>query len=405
MRGGGAALLIAFGIDNFGSGLFLPLTLVYATQVVGLTVAQSGLAVTIGTLAGLFVPAVAGSLVDRVGARPVVIAAQLLQAVGVGTYLLAHGMLLVVAAALLLGAGQQLFYSALFGLIADTAGDGPTDRAFTVVAMVRGATFALGALVVGALLSTAGPAGYRWGIAADALSFVVAAAALALGLRAPGRSSKALAKPTMPPSEIAASRVWRDCPYLALIAVTMLFALSLDFFLVGVPVYTLEVLGSPPWLPGALLALITVIGSTMGTLVLRWTTHWSRIKAVQIAAIATALWCATSAAAVLLPAAWRTGYLLGCAVLLAGAQLVSTGRINALAEAAAPPDARARYLAAFQYAFTIAGVLAPAVVALFSVTTWLPWLVVAAGTAASAAGLRYVRAHLPAHALGIAHRG
>jgi len=33
-----------------------------------------------------------------------------------------------------------------------------------------------------------------------------------------------------------------------------------------------------------LLALITVIASTMGTLVLRWTTHWSRIKAVQIAA-------------------------------------------------------------------------------------------------------------------------
>jgi len=62
MPGGRAALLIAFGIDNLGSGLFLPLTLVFVTQVVGLTVAEAGLSVMIGTLAGLAVPAVAGSL-------------------------------------------------------------------------------------------------------------------------------------------------------------------------------------------------------------------------------------------------------------------------------------------------------------------------------------------------------
>jgi len=402
MPGGRAALLIAFGIDNLGSGLFLPLTLVFVTQVVGLTVAEAGLSVMIGTLAGLAVPAVAGSLVDRVGERAVVIAAQLLQAVGAGTYLLAHGILLVVAAAVLTAAGQQLFYSALFGLIADTAGDDPKDHAFTVVGMVRAATFAIGAMVAGALLSTTGPTGYRWAITVDVISFVIAAAVLALGLGALGTSSPALPKGTTPPSEVVISRVLRDRPYLALIAVTTLFALSGDFFLVGVPVYSLEVLRTPPWLPGALLTLITVMGATMGTLVLRWTRRWSRIKAMQIAATATTLWCAASAAAALLPSAWTTGYLLGCAVLLAAAQLVSTGRINALAEAAAPRRSRARYLAAFQYAFTIAGVLAPAVVALFSVTPWLPWLVVAAGTAASVGGLRYVSKHLPAHAHGIA---
>lgn len=74
--------------------------------------------------------------------------------------------------------------------------------------------------------------------------------------------------------------------------------------------------------------------------------------------------------------------------------------MNALAEAAAPPHARARYLAAFQYAFTIAGVLAPVVVALFSVAIWLPWLVVAVGCAASAIGLHYISNHLPSHAMG-----
>ena len=397
-------MLVAFGIDNFGSGLFMPLTLVFVIQVVGLTVAEAGVSVTIGTLAGLIVPAIAGELVDRVGARAVVIAAQLLQAVGAGTYLLAHGVMLVGAAAVLVAAGQQLFYSALFMLIADVAGDGPKDRAFTVVAMVRAAAFAFGALVVAALLSTAGPAVYRWGIVVDVVSFVIAAAVLAVGLRTAATPPREPSTPARP-APAAGSGVLRDRPYLALIAVTMLFALPQDFFLVGVPVFTLDILGSPPWLPGALLALLTVIGSTAGTLVLRWTRRWSRVKAMQVAATATALWCAASVAAALLPASWRTWYLLGCAILLAAAQLVSMGRVNALAEAAAPPQARARYLAVFQYAFTIAGVLAPAVVALFSVTIWLPWLVLAAAAGASSVGLRYLSAHLPTHALGVANRG
>ena len=54
----------------------------------------------------------------------------------------------------------------------------------------------------------------------------------------------------------------RDRPYLALIAITTLFAVSVDSYLVGVPVYALEVLHTPSWLPGALLALLTVITST-----------------------------------------------------------------------------------------------------------------------------------------------
>ncbi|WP_331533051.1 hypothetical protein [Pseudonocardia sp.] len=45
--------------------------------------------------------------------------------------------------------------------------------------------------------------------------------------------------------------------------------------------------------------------------------------------------------------------------MLAGANLVLGGRVNAMAEAAAPPRALGRYLAAFAYAFTVAGVLAP----------------------------------------------
>ena len=75
-------LLAALGIDNFGSGLFLPLTLIYLTHVVQLPLAVAGSAVTAGTLAGLLAPPLAGKLVDLIGPRAVVIISQLVQAIG-----------------------------------------------------------------------------------------------------------------------------------------------------------------------------------------------------------------------------------------------------------------------------------------------------------------------------------
>jgi len=86
-------------------------------------------------------------------------------------------------------------------------------------------------------------------------------------------------------------------------------------------------------------------------------------------------------------------------VLLAAAGLVCGPRAGALAASVAPPQARGRYLAAFQYAFTGAGVLAPAVAALASVAVWLPWLLVATGAGVAIGGLQWLAGRLPAGAL------
>ncbi|MGI8576746.1 MAG: hypothetical protein ACR2KG_02260 [Nocardioidaceae bacterium] len=72
---------------------------------------------------------------------------------------------------------------------------------------------------------------------------------------------------------------------------------------------------------------------------------------------------------------------------------------NALAEASAPVAERGRYLAAFQYAYTIAGILAPAIVALFTYAVWLPWAIVAAASLAAIGGSRWLASRLPAAAV------
>lgn len=378
--------MTALGVDNFGSGLFLPLAMVYTTRVLGLAVGLAGTVIAAGAGVGLLVPPVAGRLVDRFGPKVVVVAAQLLQAAGAVTYLLADGVRSVFAAAILLAAGQQMFYCALFALIADVAGPGSSDRSFAVVGMVRTACFGLGGLVVGGVLTGAGPIGYHIAVAADAVSFVVAALLLTLLLTTPHTRTE--------PRSISAS-VLRDRPYLALILVSVLFVLPLDFFLVGVPVYVLESLRGPAWLPGAILAMLTAVTSVGGTMALRATRRLNRIAAMSYGAALYAAWALATTAAALVPSGWRPAYLLATTLLICGAGLVCGPRGNALAEAAAPRVVRGRYLAAYQYASAAAGVLAPAVVGLLAVATWLPWLIVAACAAAAGVGLRLLSPYLP----------
>lgn len=165
--------------------------------------------------------------------------------------------------------------------------------------------------------------------------------------------------------------------FLLLILLTGLVALGLDFFLVGIPVYVLD-LGAPAWLPGVLLAVHTAVSSTCGTLAVRLTDRLRRTTTLALAAALIVVWCALCLVAAALPVGWRPVWLLATALVLAASGVLFGARVNALAVALAPPATRGRHLAAFQYAFTVAQVLAPAVVALFAVGVWVPWTVVAA---------------------------
>lgn len=373
-----STLLVALGIDNVGSGLFLPLTLVYATRVIGLPLGVAGVTVAVGTVVGLFVPPVAGRWVDRVGPQPVVVASQCIQAAGAVGYFLAGDVWSVGLAVCLLAAGQQLFYSSLFALISDVAG--AHDRTFALVGMVRAGCFGLGGLAAAVLIDL-----LRLAVLLNAASFVVCAVLLAFRVRVPHE-----------PKPRGRARIARS--FLGLIGVTGLVALAIDFFLLGIPVYVLD-LGAPLWLPGVILALHTTITSTCGTLAVRLTAHWPRTTTLAVGAALVVVWCGLCFAASAAPAGWRAPWFLLTTVVLATSGLLFGARVNALAVAMAPQHARGRYLAAFQYAFTVPAVVAPAVVALFTVGLWVPWAVVAVCAGTGAVAFRWLGGRLPARVL------
>lgn len=305
-------LLVALAVDNLGSGLFLPLTLVFVSRVVGLGVGTAGTVVSLGTLAGLAAPAVAGSLNDRVGPDRVVVVSQLLQGAALLVLLTAHSAVLTGVAAALTAAGTQTFYSSLFAFVAAHADSGgqeeaptpaPKDHVFAVLGMVRAAAFGAGSLLGGIVLATVGTSGLRTVVAADAATFGVAALLLTVGTRLP------------PPTGVATgSRPTRqlrhDRPFLVLVAATACIGLAADFFLVGLPVFAVERLHVAGWVPGACVALLTAVTSTAAATVARRTGHVRRTTLVAIGACLIVLWCVVTGLTSALPAADRAPWLL-----------------------------------------------------------------------------------------------
>jgi MFS family permease len=187
-------------------------------------------------------------------------------------------------------------------------------------------------------------------------------------------------------------------PYLALVAVTALLALPSDFLLVGAAVYLRELAPGSEWAAGVGITALTAT-SLLTVTAVRLTGRWRRTTSMALGGCCLAAWAASSVAAVWLPSSWAGPWVLASTVLLAGGSLLFGSRVNALAEAAAPPAARGRHLAAFQYAFTAAGLLAPLLVSAMAVALWLPWLLVGTAALAGAVTVPLVGRRLPEHAV------
>lgn len=383
--------MAAFAVDNYGSGLFLPLALLYSTRVVGLSIPTAGSVVALATVVAFLGPPVAGRLAHHHGARPVVALAQLLQGAGAVLYLLASSAAWVFAAAALMATGLQFFYSTLTLLISDATASAAKERSFARVGQVRALAFGLGNLTAALALTWGGDASLRWLVGLDAVTFVVAAVVLLLMVDVPHVDH----------GGVAATRtltVLRDRRYVALMAATSLLALTLDVAPAGLPVYSAEVLGGPLWLGSAVLAFTTALSSLVGVRAVERVRGLRRTRTLQIAALLLAAWAGLTAVMVWLPRSWVVPYaLLASVVMVSGTKLMYP-LVGALSDALPPRHGRAGYLATFQYSFTLAQVACPAVVGLLAVAGWLPWLVLVVASLLGFVLAGWIGTRLPATA-------
>src|SRR5262245_7064653 len=190
-------LLAGVAIDAFGTGLTLPFLVVYLHAVRGLPLEMVGLIVAVPAALALFLLGPVGVLVDRLGPRRVMMTA--LAAAASGALLLSRAETAPAAflARSLTGIAAAAFWPANDSLVASVVPSERRQRYFGVSFALLNAGIGVGGVVGALFVNVAHPDTFVVVYRADALTFLVPLALLAVPLRhVGGVYGRATAVPT-----------------------------------------------------------------------------------------------------------------------------------------------------------------------------------------------------------------
>ena len=377
---GAGSMVIATWIDAAGRGLFAYFYLLYLTKDVGFDLKTAGLVLSVVTAMGLAITPVAGSLVDKIGAKQMLVASQVICALGYGGLLFVTEsvpVLLLTAGAITLG--ECIFWVGYPSLVSQVAREDDRDRWFAFMGMARMAGIGLGGLIAAGVIALLGTHGYRVLLAANVGTFVIAGTLLFL--RAPSiRVATAKAK----------SGGWmaviRDKAIMQLAAAHGFGVLAVLIVFQGLPLYVIDELERPGWLPGILLFVNTVILATGQAIGLKLVAGWRRTRIYVLSSAVWVIGAVLFALGLWIPAILLTPYLILTIILASGGEVFHYPLNGSVPMALAPEALRGRYLALFSLVWSAAGIISPSLVsALLSVGG--PWLWVAMATSAAIAAL------------------
>jgi MFS family permease len=403
-------------INALGSGLYYPFAVLYGHQVVGLSFPLVGLGLTVAKGVSLATVPLQGALVDRVGARTLQIAAHLVRAVGFLGLLLAHSFPVFLLLAALVALGDST--PAGDALVAEFAAPEERDRWFGLRRVLFNAGVGAGAALGGVAVATGGTGGYQVIVVLNAVSFVAAALMLT---RLPVQTTRATsptgapapATPSTPSASLEASAgasraarpgasgyraILRDHPFLVLLLVSVVLWMSnysVDLILAP---YSVSVLRTPLWVPGALFTFNTalVVGAqvpVMGLLASR-----RRTRALLVGGIGYMVVFLGLAATPLLPAYMLVvvGTLFALMLLATMAEIIVVPTMTTLAAAMAPQHLRGRYLALANLSFSTAIAITPLVATVLLAT--IPaafWLTLTVALLVAVAAVAWLDRRLP----------
>src|SRR5262249_54127954 len=320
-----------------GTGMFLPFTVLYFVHAAGLTVPEVGVALTVAGLLVLPAPLAVAPGLDRLPARVVVAAGNLISCAAFAAYLFVHGQFAVTAAAVAAGAGQATFWTGTRALIAEVAAPGERRSWFALQTALRSAGYGLGGLAGAAAVSVHSPSGFKALAALDAASYLAAALLLLFWRQPPPATQQA--KPPAP--DRARSSYWpalTDRPLLGITALNTAFVLCGQVLTVALAVYVVGTLHLAAWIAGMLFTLNTVLVAAPPrqappTRLPRPLPHRHVLRG------AAATWAAAFGllwAAAIIPPGTRPGVLAAAITIFTLAEILQGPVINALVVELAP---------------------------------------------------------------------
>jgi MFS family permease len=391
MRGRGWLLAAAL-IDSTGSGLLYAFAAIFFLYRTNLPLTSIGVALTVGQLCALGVPAVCGTLVDRFGARRLTIAGNLISACGYLGFVRADQLWQVTAVCITVQVGVAMYWTAYSPMVGECVPAADRVRWFGLIHAARNAGVGLGGALAGILLATAGSRALAWFVMANVVSYLLAAALVGVGGT---RSSDAGAvqMTSSPRGSAPAVRrggyreVLADRRFLLLIAVNIAFVLSTVVLNVLLAIYLVDTLRLPAWIAGALLTLNTALVAGLQTAVAGWSESHRTGRVIALAAVVN-----TAAFACFWLVAGVPGWLLlpglvAAIVAYTMAEVLSSPALSSLSVSLPRPELRGRYQAIYQMSWTVGGAIGPALfIWLLSRGAGWPWLVLIVTSLLAGAG-------------------
>lgn len=387
----------AIAVDAVGSGVFMPVSMLYFLAVTPLTLLQVGTAISLASLlalpAGIFI----GTLVDRVGAKRILLVGNALQAVGFTAYLVADSFLAVLLWTVVVTVGRSAFWGSYGNIVAAISLPGERERWFGFLGALRNVGFALGGLAAGLAITIGTDLAFGAVVAVNAVSYLLA---LWLLLAVPDTHTRA--HESLPGTW---ATVVHDRPYRLLVLAQVGYSLPMMILNFALPVYAVTVLGLPGLVVGVVFTVNCVLVGLGQGLVVNALTGRLRFRVLLLTQLVfAASYVVWLGASVLSVAVAMVVLVLG-GVVYTMAELMGGPVLGALAAEAAPEHLRGRYLSLIQLAWNVSSTVAPVLFAWLLERGPTPlWLVMLGVAAASALVVLRLGAVLPLAARPVTNR-
>jgi hypothetical protein len=238
-------------IDATGSGAVAPITILYLTQIVGISAVHVGLALAITGAVGVVATSAAGSIVDRIDSRAVAAVSFAVCAVGFLLLTRVDSLISFLCVGTLIQLAERVAQASR-KIVAFAVAEG-SDRVELLAyeRSTRNVGYGLGGLLASVALAGGTRGFYDAVIVADAVSFFVAAVGIST---LPAAPPAAAAHPTRGYRDVL-----HDRRYLALATATTFLWLNDSILKIGLPLWLVVRTSAPAVLVGVLFTLNTAL--------------------------------------------------------------------------------------------------------------------------------------------------
>ncbi len=256
-------LVVATIIGKFGRGVFITVTVLYFSFVVGLTAGEVALILGIASAVGVGTTYLGGRLADRFSARRLLVAFTAVEGIALLSYSLANTFSTALIAACVVSGFGSAANTSRMAIIARAFEGASRVNTRAILRTVTNVAIAIGAGAAGVALLVGTADAYRVVIVTAGLMHLAGVVPL---LRLPQRVDRAprTLEPEASTGAVASAAgagrsPFRDARYLWLTALSGIFAMQFGLFEVGVPLWIAHDTSAPEALVSVLLILNSVI--------------------------------------------------------------------------------------------------------------------------------------------------